>query len=201
MKSFLAALTALAFSATAAQAAFIDFVADAAANPGGFAQGTTKTFGNIDVTITANPSNPFLDDLFNSKPGGLGACITIKTNAGFCDPKIVGNSDNIGAGESVTLDFGQKVDISNLSFNAINHASLNNSPQTLLVNGVEWTFKNLLSAVLTGVSVLTLAYGGSNAAEFYVSSLTAVPLPAAAPLLFSGLAGLAFAGRRKRKTA
>lgn len=201
MKSLLAALAALAFSSAAAHAAVIDFVADAAVNPGGFAQGTTKTFGNISVTITANPNNPFLDDLFNSKPGGLGACVTIKTNSDFCDPKIAGNSDNIGAGESVTLDFGQKVDISNLSFNAVNHASLNNSPQTLLVNGVQWTFKNLLTAVLTGISVLTLAYGGSNAAEFYVSSLTAVPLPAAAPLLLSGIAGLAFAARRKRKAA
>lgn len=201
MKSFLAALAALAFSASAAQAAFIDFVAEAAVNPGGFAQGTTKTFGYIDVTITANPTNPFLDDLFNSRPGGLGACVTIKNNSGFCDPKIAGNSDNIGAGESVTLDFGQKVEISNLSFNSINHRSLNNSSKTLLVNGVEWTFQNLFTAVMTGISVLTLAYGGSNAAEFYVSSLTAVPLPAAAPLLISGLAGLAFAAHRKRKKA
>ena len=201
MNRFLAALAALALSATSAHAAFIDFVADAAANPGGFPNGTTKTFGIIDVTITANPNSPFLDDLFSSRPGGLGTCVTIVGNSGFCDPRIAGNSDNIGAGESVSLDFGQKVDIWNLSFNNSNHFSLNNSTRTLLVNGVEWTFQNLFTAFLSGLSVLTLAYGGSNATEFYVSSLTAVPLPAAAPLLISGIAGLAFAARRKRKAA
>ena len=201
MKHLLAGLFALATSLSASQAAFIDFVAEAAANPGGLPQGYTKSYGFIDVTITANPNNPFLDDLFNNQAGGLGACVTIKKAPAFCDPKVANNSDNIGAGESVTLDFGQKVDISNLSFNSVNHKTLNNSPQTLLVNGIEWTFKNLLTATLTGITTLTLAYGGSNAAEFYVSSLTAVPLPAAAPLLLSGIAGLAFAAKRRRKSA
>lgn len=200
MKRLLAGLFALATSLSASQAAFIDFVAEAAANPGALPQGYTKNYGFIDVTITANPNNPFLDDVFNSRPGGLGACITIKKAPQFCDPKIANNSDNIGAGESVTLDFGQKVDISNLSFNGLSHRSLNNSARTLLVNGVEWTFQNLVAATLTGITTLTLAFGGSNAAEFYVSSLTAVPLPAAAPLLLSGIAGLAFAAKRRRRT-
>lgn len=201
MKRILATLTAITLTFSAAEAAVFDFVAEAAANPGGVPQGYAMSAGGIDLSITANPVNPFLDPVFSGRPGGLGACIVIAWATDFCDPNIAGNTDNVGVGESVTLTFGQKVDISNLSFNSGNHKSLNNSPQTLLVNGVEWTFQNLFLAVLSGVSVLTLAYGGSGAAEFYVSSLTAVPIPAAAPLLLSGLAGLAFAARRKRKVA
>ena len=201
MKSFIAALTAISLSFSAAQAAFFDFVAEAAANPGGVSQGYMMSSGNIDLSITASPVNPYLDPVFSGRPGGLGACTVIAWATNFCDPNIAGNTDNVGIGESVTLTFGQKVDISNLSFNSGNHKSLDNSPQTLLVNGVQWSFQNLLTAVLTGITVLTLAYGGTGATEFYVSGLTAVPLPAAAPLLLSGLAGLQFAARRKRNAA
>ncbi len=201
MKRILAALTAISLTFSAAHAAVFDFVAEAAANPGSIPQGYVMSAGGIDLSITASPVNPYLDPVFSSRPGGLGACTVIAWATDFCDPNIAGNTDNVGVGESVTLTFGQKVDISNLSFNSGNHKSLNNSPQTLLVNGVQWTFQNLIAAALSGITVLTLAYGGSNATEFYVSSLTAVPIPAAAPLLLSGLAGLAFAGRRKRKAA
>lgn len=201
MKRLLASITALAFSLSAANAAVIDFVAQAAANPGALPQGATQTYGSIVLTITANPADPYLDPYFNGKPGGLGACYVLAKAPQYCDPNIANNTDNVGAGESLTFAFNKSVDISNLSFNAANHISLNNSSKTLLVNGVEWTFANLFLAALTGVKTLTLAYGGSNAAQFYVSGLTAVPIPAAAPLLLSGIAGLGFAARRRRKKA
>lgn len=42
---------------------------------------------------------------------------------------------------------------------------------------------------------------GTNTAEFLVATLTPVPLPAALPLFLTGLAGLGFAGRIRRKAA
>ncbi|VAW01098.1 hypothetical protein MNBD_ALPHA05-359, partial [hydrothermal vent metagenome] len=38
-------------------------------------------------------------------------------------------------------------------------------------------------------------------AEYLIAEITEVPLPAAVWLFFSGIAGLGFAGRNKKKTA
>jgi len=209
MKKLLAAAFALAASMSASHAAVLDFVTEAAVTPGGIANGYTKNFGGFNVTITASgmsgftmtQPNPYLDPLYLKRPGGLGACVLVGGPGSGCNYSIPGNDDKISKGDAVTLDFGKPVDLSNFSFTDELHFDLNSSNATLLVNGIEWTFANLVAATLVGVQTLKLAFGGSNASEFYLNSLTAVPLPAAAPLIISGLAGLGFAARRRRRKA
>ncbi len=116
----------LSFAATQSNAFTIDFVAEAAANEGaGF---PSFTFNNVDgsgITITATARDltdsvgaslttdpfPYLDDLFNGNPGGLGVCQTT-TCAGSSD-------DNIGfaaMGEVLVLEFDSTVSIQSVSF-------------------------------------------------------------------------------------
>ncbi len=201
MKKLVAALFAVAASVSVSEAALIDFVAEAAANPGGVANGYSKNFNGFNVTLNAGRGNPYLDDLFQKRPAGLGACILTGGPGSGCNYSVPANGDNIGAGDSVTLDFGKPVDLSKFSFTDRLHFDLSSSGATLLVNGVEWTFANLVAAKLAGVQTLTLAFGGSNPTQFYLNSLNAVPIPAAAPLLISGIAGLFFAARRRKRDA
>ncbi|NWG92832.1 MAG: VPLPA-CTERM sorting domain-containing protein [Parvularculaceae bacterium] len=201
MKYLVAAVFAAAATVSVSNATVIDFVAEAAASPGGIANGYTKNFGGFNVTITASRGNPYLDGLYLKRPGGLGACILVGGPGSGCDNSLGNNTDNVGKFDSVTLDFGRSVDLSGFSFTDAEHFDLNASSFTLLVNGVEWTFSNLVAATLSGVTALTLAWGGSNPSQFYLNEVAAVPIPAAAPLILSGLAGLGFAARRRRKAS
>jgi hypothetical protein len=49
--------------------------------------------------------------------------------------------------------------------------------------------------------VASFINNGTNTAEYLIAEITEVPLPAAVWLFFSGIAGLGFAGRNKKKTA
>ena len=199
MKFLVATLFAFAASTTASEAAVIDFVAEAAANPGGLANGYTKNFGGFNVTITSARGNPYLDGTYLKRPGGLGACVLVGGPGSICNSQVGQNSDNVGKFDAITLDFGRPADLSGFSFTDALHFDLSASTNTLLVNGAQWTFAALFAATLTGVQTLTLAYGGSNPSEFYLNSIAAVPLPAAAPLILSGIAGLGFAARRRKR--
>lgn len=208
MKRLIAACIAGGLAASgAANAASLNFVALAAANEHGVDDGTVIVIDGLAVTFSASGPGggyAYFDDVFNGLPGGLGVCETLAGPApADCGP---GADDNINAGESVSLSFPVAVSLSNFSFSGEEHVSLNASLSTLLINGMSFTFAdvfNFTPAVMAALSSLTsvaFAYGGASPAEFYVNSFTAspVPLPAAAPLLLAGLAGLGFAGRRKR---
>ncbi len=189
----------------AGHAAVLDFVAEAAGDERGVADGTVIVMDGLAVTFSAGPAGSsfaYFDDLFDGRPAGLGVCETLAGPP----PALCANTgdDNIRAGESVKLTFPAPMNLSDFSFSNRDHFSLNASTKTLLLNGVSFTFADVVSltaavvAVVTGVTSIEFAFGGSDPVEFYVNGFTAVPLPAAAPLLLAGLAGLSFASRRRK---
>lgn len=198
MKRILLATAATcALAASQAGAATLDFVAFAAGNEHGIASGTTLTFDGLDVTFTSN-YNPYFDDISSGRPGGLGVC-KILTSDAQCTPS---NDDNVTVDEWVTLTFGQTVDLSGFSFNDADHFSLNSSLNTfgLTLNGGLASSTSFASAVgSTYYNVNSITFAHENI-EFYVDLIEAapVPIPASAPLLLGALGLLGFASRRRK---
>lgn len=194
----------------AAHAVYLDFVAEAAGNERGVADGTTINFGGLDVTFTSLSAGAFyayFDDLDQGKPAGLGVCETLVGGPGT--PCAVSSDDNIRAGDAVTLTFGTTVNVSNFSFTDEDHNDLNfNDTNTLLIaindpmNFVQYTFAEAVALFVAGVDLIRFAFDdtGQTGRQFYVNGFeaAAVPLPAAAPLMVAGLAGFGFAMRRKK---
>ncbi|MEM8773219.1 MAG: VPLPA-CTERM sorting domain-containing protein [Pseudomonadota bacterium] len=72
-------------------------------------------------------------------------------------------------------------------------------------NGDGTSVLSLLLGVIADTSLLlrldftaSFEAGGDNTAEYLIAELKAVPIPAALPLFLAGLAGLGFAGRRRK---
>ena len=205
----------MALGASVANAAIINFAAEAdIGGERGLANnavlGPTASIG-VPVTLTGTGGNPYLDASTGpGQFGGLGVCTGVAPGA-QCVPS---SGDNISVGEAVKVAFGAAFNIVQLSFrgtiNGVEHLDLDANTQTLLIkfNGggaVAYTFANAVAAAIGGAfssaNTIEFIYGGKDAAEFYVELISDVPLPGALPLLLSGLAGLGFASRRKRKAA
>ena len=211
MKSLVLSALASVLAVGGAQAAVVDFVAEAAGNERGVADGTTINFDGLDVTFTSLSEGAFFayfDDLSSGRPAGLGVCEVLSAGPG--SECATPGDDNIRSGEAVTLTFGDTVQIANLSFTDADHFDLNsNDVNTLLIaindpdDFVRYTFAEAVALVLSDVDLIRFAFDDSGTGlQFYVNSFTAeVPLPAAAPLMMAGLAGLGFWTRRRRKAA
>ncbi len=190
----------------AANAVTLDFVAEAAGDERGVADGTIINFDGLNVTFSATGGSAYFDDLWNGNPGGLGVCTNL-TNSNQCNP---GSDDNVSAGEAVTLGFADgPVDFSNLTFSNDSHFAVSASDTLLIgINGGAlsvFTFSDAIASTFLGINDITFAFGGGSANNFYLNSATAVsavPIPAALPLFGTGLAAMGFIGwRRKRKSA
>ena len=210
-KSIVGGIAALLVLSGGAQAAYLDFVAEAAGNERGVADGTTINFDGLSVTFSSLSGGAYFayfDDLDMGKPAGLGVCETLVGGPGtHCSDPY---DDNIRAGDAVTLTFEDPVTVSNFSFTDAEHNDLNaNDMNTLWIaindpnNFMEYTFAEAVALIVAGVDLITFAFDSSsgNGVQYYVNGFEAssVPLPAAAPLLLFGLAGLG-AMMRRRKT-
>lgn len=204
----LAGIGAMVFGFSA-EAATISFIDEAAGNERGLANsGDFINYGDVTVTFSANETyHPYFDDLSGGKPAGLGVC-KVLDGGDQCDPS---NDDNLGIGESVTLELNKASNLYGFTFHDDEHDNLNSSLKTLTVAvndgaAVEYSFQDLVAATLAGVNKVTFGYGGTDPNAYYLSILTAdpvseVPLPAAAPLLLSGLGLLGFQSVRRRRKA
>jgi hypothetical protein len=119
-----------------------------------------------------------------------------------------GNSgdDNITVDEVLTLTFDQAVTITRLELRSEGH-NFNSWTKgaTFLLNGVDTLLPQgtgFLTPNLSG-TVFTFAYGGQSPDQFYVSAITAVPVPEPGTyaMLLAGLGAVGFVARRRRATA
>ncbi|MDW3224741.1 MAG: VPLPA-CTERM sorting domain-containing protein [Paracoccaceae bacterium] len=211
-----AGVATLAFvGAHAASAATFDFVSIADnAGDANYIGGTELNWGDtafaagltIDgITLIAsgsNVNNNFADAFFDKGTAGLGVCSTVLG----CATGGPGNTadDNVSAsqgGETLTLDFGTEVSITDIFFRAAGHGALTGS---LNLNGGVLGITNGFAtsglSLLSGASVYDFKYTNS---EFYISSavVSAVPIPAAGLMLLTALGGLTAVRRRKQKAA
>lgn len=220
MRLFFLVAMATLFSAFSAQSFTADFVAAASGSEGaGIPSMTFLNAGGSGITITATARDlsdsvgvslptapyPYLDDLFNGNPGGLGVCQTASC-AGSSD-------DNIGwagIGEVLILEFDSAVTVQSIALsngvhlqNFVGSIGINlgaSNPTTAGAFSHVFAASGALAPNLTGTRLSFVAPGSFTMTEadnqqIYINSITFVPEPGTALLFGLGLAGL---GARRR---
>ena len=224
IKHLTAAIAATTLMAGAAHATPISFADEADTNgERGVPDGTVLNIGGLNISFLAgtlagdgrielNSFSAYLDSSSNGLPGGLGVCRVLDSD-NQCDPSGDDSTDgDNGINEAVSLFFEDgPINIFGLSFRDGNHNQINDSSglidyaiffddgtNTGLVTS---TFADLVALASAGLRDVLAINLGFNNTEFYLESLSDVPIPGALPLLISGLAGLGFASRKKKKAA
>jgi hypothetical protein len=214
-----AATALMSAPALAAPVQFIDFNQEAIVmGEQTLANGAvyTSTSGaQIRLTAGGGDALPFLDGPFSGRPGGLGACDPDDGVGSVCTPN---SEDSVSGEDSEFIELGFLNDAGERIFtlHAISFMegsdhlfSLDNSDALVgvSVDGgavVNMTFAAVVAAAAAGAYAMaeTLRFVGipvaDGGSEFYILSITEIPIPAALPLLLSGLAGLGFAMYRRK---
>lgn len=111
------------------------------------------------------------------------------------------SDDNITSGETLTITFDQVVTLTSVGLRAEGHNFTGwGAGKTFLLDGVQTTLPQDTGSIavdMTG-NVFTFAYGGTNADQFYLASLTVTPVPEPASVAMV-LAGLGFVGVAQRR--
>jgi len=221
IKHLTAALAAAALMTGAASAKPISFADFAAGNEGGIANLSSIDFGDgFVIEFQSGATNqfdffPYFDDVAGGKPGGLGVCRELTGAAGNGAPGaecLDSSDDNVdgdgGIQEFIELMFTDKsYDLIGISFRDGDHNLINDSLGLIdwFVDGSgiqQTSIADFVALVVAGAfsDVSSIGWRFVNQ-DFYIESISDVPIPAALPLLLSGIAGLGFASRRKKKAA
>lgn len=185
--------------------------------------GKTETFTSGSETVTAiainteEPNSPSLDQ----------ELLGIGVSTGLLD---TGQLDNIGDDEAIVFDFGAAAQLASITlshvglFDEIAIYGSNNAGVTAIMSGGLGALTSIstflasatgggldglrtidLTGIATAYRFLIATVPGGSGDGYRVKHLTAevsdVPIPAALPLLMSGLAGLSFASRRRKQQA
>lgn len=220
-----AVFTAALGVSTLAYATTIDFAALAVGNEGTHTGGTN---GEVTWTATATgvaDSVPYLDAPDGDGPAGLGVCSWPQTGPKQCNFRT---DDNVGYAldvssnplETLNLAFDAEITITSLVFRNRDHGLLNTqeiligigslTAYTTSASGVVNPIDLILAAgdVLSFTHALADDLAKTRARDFYLASLSyelggnannPVPVPAALPLFASGVAGLGYLARKRRK--
>lgn len=133
---------------------------------------------------------------------------TTGAGLGVYHTQPVDNSDdNITEGETLTLTFDQVVHLDAIGLRAEGHNFTGwDDGATFLFNGGSMLLPKGTGSIdslgLSG-SVFTFAYGGRQADQFYLSSVSvsAVPEPEVFALMLGGFGALGFVARRRRRSS
>jgi hypothetical protein len=161
-------------------------------------------FNNLSGNTAATS---FIGTVYIDDNGSLSTPITVNvSNVGTVSFSKDTNPKNFPQGNDLNPDFD-----TTYSFNADNGSGNSDAIQRGESLGVKFAaiFGNVIGGLNSGairvgyhLQGITLPSAGvSGASDSYVNVTTAVPLPAALPLMIGGLAGLGYLGSRRRKRA
>lgn len=176
----------------------------------GITVGATGTYKGNTATAMQDHDNGFNNRLYGSTAVGAGLGVYHSNNSG---------DDNITAGEVLKLSFDQFVTLDEFGLRADGHNTTGwNYGDTFRysLDGINWLIGLLPDNSVVGNtyagrflpgSPLTsktfyFSYGGNQANQFYLSSVSvsAVPLPPSFALMLPALGLLGFIGRKRRLT-
>jgi hypothetical protein len=160
-----------------------------------------STFGGAGAAVVQDH-----EDAYNGLLSGSGA---VGAGLGVYHTVNSTSDDNITSDEVLKLHFNQGVTLSSIGLRADGHNTTGWSSGATFqysLDNANWTTG--LMPVNNGQFALNqtgtdfyFRYGGSSAAQFYVSSVTAVPEPETYAMMLAGLGLMGFTARRRKQSA
>lgn len=205
-----AAIVLLAAPVSAATWDFVDIADNGIAQEANFGDVFPAGIERDGIVLSASGENSagiaadaFLDKTDGSGPAGLGVCSSASCASGV--PGAITSDDNVSAAgggiETLVVGFSQSVaiDLAQTLFRGSNHGLAQGD---IVINGTSY---DIVDGLITSVSSLVgnlfrlSPASSSQGDQFYLSTLTAtpVPLPPSLAMLLAALGGMAVLRRRR----